>query len=191
MPYDVDIDYTLYDAHCRACDSLLRDLPTHRCPRCGLAFDPFDPETMRVPGYRRPSILPQPPTFGHRMIGYALIVTTFSVSLTRITPMGLFPGMVGWLCLFIAWKRHARRLFRGSPTLPEGPRWRPLVKLTFAAMVIFSFRYHSCPHAYTLWFGPFGISYSDYGGPCHNGLHHGGKRISGNWYIANAPDVWR
>ena len=72
-------------------------------------------------------------------------------------------------------------------TFPEGPRWHPIVTAIFIAMILLTFRYHSCPHAYTLWFGPVGISYSDYGGPCHNRPHRGGKHLTGNWYRAASP----
>ena len=38
-------------ATCRGCGYPLRDLSEPRCPECGRAFDPYDPRTMRAPGW--------------------------------------------------------------------------------------------------------------------------------------------
>ncbi len=37
------------DARCRGCGYLLRSLPRNVCPECGLAFDPANPLTYRMP----------------------------------------------------------------------------------------------------------------------------------------------
>lgn len=37
---------------CKACDYDLRSAPEHRCPECGEAFDPLDPQ-LRFAGHRK------------------------------------------------------------------------------------------------------------------------------------------
>lgn len=38
---------------CKSCDYSLENLPEHRCPECGRAFDPNDPQTWNMPGERQ------------------------------------------------------------------------------------------------------------------------------------------
>jgi hypothetical protein len=181
-------DYTA-TAHCLSCDYLLRDLPEHRCPECGRPFNPHDPRSMRVPGWKPPGKRRPPPTFGGQMVTAATAGLLY-ILLDRFRfgcgLLGL-AGWVIWIGTLVAWYRRRKRPREGIQRLEEGDfPWRTAV-LCLLALTLWGGHgafYYSCPHATTIAFGPVGISYSRSGGPCHNPPHHGGKRIAGNWYFA-------
>ena len=76
--------------------------------------------------------------------------------------------------MIIAIWLHMMRVFlTGSYKPPREFNWAVGVILLVLTMLM-PCRFYSCPHASTLWFGPFGISYSNGNGPCHNAPHVGG-----------------
>ena len=171
------------EATCLDCGYKLRALPEPRCPECGRVFDPADPETMKVPAYAKAPLM-RLRTFGEEMIR-ASIVASALVILGRfdVGPVVVLYGIALWILILLAW--GLRRTSSGRvPSLAEGPRWRPIVTLLLVLTMLMPCRFYSCPHASTLWFGPFGISYSNGNGPCHNAPHVGGVRIIGPWFYA-------
>ncbi|HEV8378481.1 MAG TPA: hypothetical protein VGP99_06490, partial [Tepidisphaeraceae bacterium] len=159
---------------------------------CGRSFDPHDPQTMIVPGYRKPRIVTRrqswPPTFGGQIMLTSTMAMLYTIAPAQANCGAWWLGVIGWTAISVAWERR-QTVPSDDPErkrLPEGPRWRVFVRIMLLLSIVGSFRFYKCPHATTVWLGPLGgISYSGIGGPCRNDPHHGGKRLSGNWYYAN------
>ena len=182
-----NVDYTKRGALCRQCGYLLRELPEDRCPECGRTFDRRDPQTMKIPGYRKPTVRRQP-TFGEQIMLASIMATLYTVVPAQFACGMWLLGVGLWVAICVAWARR-ENIARVAPEqlrMSAGPRWRGFVKIMLLISIIGSVRFHQCYHATTLWLGPFGgLSYSDKGGPCGNDPHHGGHRLSGNFYYAN------
>jgi hypothetical protein len=180
------IDYTTWGAMCRGCGYLLRELPEDRCPECGSSFDRHDPETMKVPGYRRPVEKPPPRPFGQDMIAASTMATFLAIAAAQCAGVLWFFVIIVWPAILIAWVRR-NRLPQDHPERAreiKGPNWRRWVKVMFLISFLGNLRFNSCPHATTVWVGPWGISHSEVGGPCRNPPHNGGYHLIGNLYIA-------
>jgi hypothetical protein len=184
-----NIDYTKQGATCRKCGYLLRELKEDRCPECGNAFDRHDRQTMKVPGYSRP-FFKSPPvrrTFASQIVLASTMATIYTVFPAQASCGAWFIGVVAWLCIAVAWSNRSA-IPKDRPRLEEGPSWRGLVKTLLIISILGSFRFHQCYHATTVWIGSLvGLSYSDKGGPCGNDPHCGGRRLIGNFYLANVP----
>ena len=179
-----DIDYTKQGATCRHCGYLLRELKEDRCPECGTVFDRHDPRTMKVPRLRN---IPRETIFGEQMITASLLATIYWVFAVHTQPLLCVAGAAAWLAIGLRW-RWRNNLPANDPWwrwMPEGPKWRPFVKVMILISILGTCHFHSCPHATTVWLGPYGLSYSSNGGPCHNSPHGGGEKLVGNLYIAS------
>jgi hypothetical protein len=177
-----ETDYT-EAATCADGGYSLRSLPERRCPECGRAFDPHDPDTMNVPGRQKPSPL-RLLTFGQEMVrSGAVAMAILILGRLSLNPILIVYGVAMWGAILATW--GVRSITRGRfPPLPEGPRWRVKVATLLLITLLMPTRAYSCPHATTVWFFAFGISHSDGNGPCHNGPHRGGFRIIGPWFYA-------
>ena len=181
-----NVDYTKQGALCRQCGYLLRGLSEDRCPECGGSFNRRDPTTMKVPGYQKPAVRPQP-TFGGQIMLASTMATLYTVLPAQFACGAWLVGVAAWATVCVAWRRRGptARVAPEKLQLPEGPPWRGVVKTMLVFSIIGSLRFHNCYHATTVWLGPFGgFSYSDKGGPCGNDPHHGGRRLIGNLYYA-------
>jgi hypothetical protein len=176
-------DYRSF-ASCLGCGYLLRELPAPRCPECGRPFDPHDPDTMRVPGYRKPKPVRSPAPFQTEVLKLAWFAT-IAMLIGRLiaAPFALSLGGLIWgalaFVMVLHWTVHRQRFL--SPLLRYH---RNLTRVLLVVSLLLSVRYHWCPHATTVWVGPVGIAHSPNGGPCHNAPPNGGRSISGNWYFA-------
>lgn len=175
-------------ASCLGCGYSLRGLLEARCPECGQPFDPHDPSTMKVPGWR-PPLPPRKParpiTFGDQMAKAALISTIY---------LCVWPpfGMVAWIGIIIAWVRRSLRVRRTIQTntpiagMPEGTwPWRSLVLgILLLGLWIGSWR-DRCPHGEYYGFGLIGIGVvrSETAGPCYNHVHGTAVHLFGKWYL--------
>src|SRR5438046_1190617 len=112
--------------------------------------------------------------------------TFFWIFSSLLSTVLLWLAAIAWIAVVVAWVRRSR-LAADDPQreeVPEGPRWRPLVKVMIVISILGTLRFYDCPHATTVWLGPYGLSHSSSGGPCHNDPHNGGQHLLGNWYIA-------
>ena len=168
---------------CLGCGYRLRDLLEPRCPECGRAFDKYDPESMLVPGYRRPSVV-RPTPFGESMIMLG-VIATFLMGGGRLSfcPAFDLAGVALWCWIAWEWARQRARIQKGTATISdEGPQWRAWVVALLALSLVMSLKHRECPHAETYGIGMWGISYSQ-NGPCKGGMHNGRKHITGNWWF--------
>jgi hypothetical protein len=171
---------------CITCGYALRGLPRPRCPECGGEFDPHDPRTMRVPGWKPPTHRAPPRV---RYFSHEIVVAAFSASLALISCAWPI-GVIGWTCVFIAWRRRSRLLKIHEKTgqklynIPEGRwPWRTLVTAIFLLTLWPGAFNDRCPHARYFGIGPLGVAYSDNGGPCHNHVNGSIIHLGGNWYF--------
>ena len=177
-----NIDYTQRGAMCRKCGYLLRELKENCCPECGTSFDRHRRNTMKVPGYKSPR---WEPTFGIEMMIASLLATVYWILALQFIPIFWPFAALSWLSILLRWRKR-NRLPVDDPwrqSQPEGPRWRPAVKIMMLISIFFG-GLDVCPHAVTVRLGPFGVSYSSHGGPCRNYPHDGGYHLIGNLYIA-------
>ncbi len=172
---------------CKECGYPLRALKVPRCPECGRGFDPADPDTMDLPEHlRKPKPSPPPRPFGDSMRDVSIVMSVFAVM--NLVAHHLLTGIVlgiGWILIGIDVFRWAFASPQQREQRPEGYRhWRWALRMALVLSALSFIRAHSCCHATTVWFGPVGISHSSCGGPCHDGVHNGGRHLSGNWYLA-------
>jgi hypothetical protein len=173
---------------CIACGYALRGLPQPRCPECGRWFDPCEPRTMNVPGWRPPmppAPPPEPPTFAGRIIvaaGFAtLLVAVFDLT------GGAF-GLLLWVGVLVAWRNRNRGMKRAKTRplhmMKEGfAHWRLVLTVLFALTFAPWYWNDICPHAEYWGFGRIVIARSRTGGPCRNHAPTGAARFGKNWYI--------
>jgi len=131
--------------------------------------------------------IPKDAVFGEQMIVAALLATIYWVLAVHTQPVLCLAGAIAWGAIAMRWVWR-NNLPANDPWrrwLPEGPRWRPFVKVAILISILGTFQFHSCPHATTVWFGPYGLSYSSNGGPCNNSPHRGGEKLVGNLYLAD------
>ena len=96
---------------CKVCDYSLTATSEHRCPECGTAFDPNDPELQQT-GLRRHTL----PNRGIRVVGWALTAYAWLFALTPLLawlpqelrdPQGAgpwnHPGLVGSVLRLLWW----------------------------------------------------------------------------------------
>jgi hypothetical protein len=140
-------------ALCRQCGYALRELLSPCCPECATAFDPDDPRTMHIPGWKPPRERLDA-SFGATMITLAAggtLITAGSAYDVNVI-MSLY-GLALWLGVPIAWlrrtraKRQARRAGTTLAGTPEGPRWRLVVASLLLLTILWGVSYDRCPHA--------------------------------------------
>src|ERR1700742_3497043 len=91
----------LAEAMCLGCGYALRGLSAARCPECGLAFDPADPETMNVgrpvPDALRPLLEPVRwlRAAGLWACALAVLATTGAPNNSRIGPLVVLVAYIG------------------------------------------------------------------------------------------------
>jgi hypothetical protein len=83
---------------------------------------------------------------------------------------------------FVAALVHDRRRAHPVTEALDARRWR-VARWLIVPCVLLGLRAHACVHARTIFVGPIGLSYSDTGGPCHNGPHGGGDHLVGQIYV--------
>jgi hypothetical protein len=170
-----------YISTCRTCGYPLKGLPERRCPECGRSFDPYDPATMRVPGWiprRRPA---KSSVLDTRDMIIAATIATVLVSVGWLDNgrsalvMGLFYGSLLWPAVLLAYvTRHVEELVPPrDPSIRRprgGPAWRRVVPALLLVTLVFSLRYDACPHARYWAIGPVTVFWTsvDAGGPCRN-----------------------
>jgi len=191
-------------ATCRGCGYALRDLPEPRCPECGRTFDPRDPRTMRVPGWKpparwRPAPPARPQPFGEQALKLAFVATALCAAGVAgncgVVLAAL--GFLAWIELIAACAIHAVIVTVRPPRdalQPKGVyrQWKWMVPLLlmlcpFVSYGPYALASDTCPHA-TYWsFGPIGVAHSIVGGPCGN--HGGGVRLTDEWWLTGPEAI--
>ena len=171
-PYPVSHpDYTS-TATCKNCGYALRGLPVARCPECGLPFDPGNPRTMNVPGWRAPLKPPKPFPYS---FGQCVLAASLSATVIVLLPGMELPGWILgyfiWIAVLAAWLIAAIRWRFHPPTdlakINKPLWWRPAVLALLGLTLILGIRIAHCPHATQLLVGPVPITLV--GKACHNG----------------------
>ncbi len=173
-------------AQCLECGYRLCNLPTNRCPECGRWFDPADPRTMNIPGWRPPKEKrkPWPESAGGNMLGGA-VLATFGFLPWPFPQAPVLFGALAWCVVGYYWIRRRLGLLKH---MREGIAWRGWVKLLLVVSFVLFWvpEVDRCPHATVYKFHLFGIAWSDNNGPCGENRVEGGGHIRGRWYWATS-----
>jgi hypothetical protein len=195
------------EARCLGCGYQLRGLQEHRCPECGRCYDPSDPETMKVPGWKHGRRLRRI-EFRWEMLKLATAATLFCIvgmgypsSYRHWNPYNrsaffAFYGQLLWVVFFAALLirslpvlvKHTKKT-RGTQTATTKVGLTVLIIAMLSSSFLACHQTDWCAHADYHLFGWFGLAYSETGGPCRNWAPSGSRRIAGNWYlIGNIPE---
>ena len=172
---------------CLGCGYALRGLTETRCPECGRAFDPFDPRTMRVPGFpKRPPPKPLP---------FAVVIVLWSVLAALLMLVGMLSStwamcagaLAGWIGIFIAARlriaKERRAAARGEP-LAGTRHWRSVAVILFVLPLLTGFGHQRCPHGRYYRYGPVTLFRDTQGGgPCRNYVNGTRFEAAKGWYL--------